>query len=555
MAPNFSPRTPARTLLLLALGTSLSALAACSEQKVGVYNAPPSVSIQSPPDGTEVNEGDLVDFVGQVSDDQTAGPALLVAWSSDIDGLLTDTDPAESSGQATFATGSLSVGNHAITLSATDEQGEREEYTIGITVIDVPDAPTINIVHPGSGESGAEGSNFTFAVQVGDMQDSPDMLSVSFESDVDGVFCEPTPDAIGVAECDHELSPGDHQLTFSVTDTSLLTTSADYYFTVIAGSEIDNDGDGFTESQGDCNDGDASVNPTATEYYNGRDDDCNGIVDDGTVGYDDDGDGQSELDGDCNDANTATYTGAPEACDNADNDCDGIIDETTNCYDDDGDGLTEIDGDCNDTSAVSYPGAPELEDGLDNDCDGIVDEGTNAYDDDFDGYTENSGDCNDGNGSINPAATETCNGYDDNCDGSIDEQNASGCAMYYYDYDADLYGSSSVSGRCLCAPSGSYTSSYNSDCYDYNAAANPSASAYSTSQRGDGSYDYNCDGSQQKYYSQVYSCGGWPGCSSSAGFSGSTPACGSNGTWVTSCSIDWFSCSDDSSYTVTQACR
>ncbi len=543
------------TLLCFFLGSSMLGLAACSEQKVGVYNAPPSVSIQSPPDGTEVNEGDLVDFIGQVSDDQTAGPDLLVSWTSDIDGLLTDTDPAETSGQATYATSSLTVGNHAITLSATDDSGEREEYTIGITVIDVPDAPTINIVHPGSGESGAEGEDFGFAVQVSDQQDTPDALVVSFESDVDGVFCEPTPDAIGVAECDHELSPGDHQLTFSVTDSDLLTTSASFYFTVIAGSEIDNDEDGYTEAQGDCNDADASVNPVATEYYNDRDDDCDGVVDDGTVNYDDDGDGQSELGGDCDDANTATYTGAPEACDNADNDCDTVVDEDTNCYDDDGDGLTEIDGDCNDASAVSYPGAPELEDAVDNDCDGIVDEGTNAYDDDFDGYTENAGDCNDANGSVNPSATESCNGYDDDCDGSLDEQNASGCATYYYDYDADLYGSSSVAGKCMCAPSGSYTSSYNSDCYDYNAAANPGASSYSTSQRGDGSYDYNCDGVESKYYTAIYSCSGWPCTSSTAGYNGSTPACGSNGTWYTGCSIDWFSCDADGGTSVTEACR
>ncbi len=543
----FRPRTS------LSFGL-LTLLAACgTDQKVGTYNAPPSVSIQSPPDGTEVNEGDLVEFVGLVDDDQTAAPDMLISWTSDIDGVMTEEDPAESSGQATYTTSSLTVGNHAITLAATDESGEREEYSIGIVVIDVPDAPSINIVHPGSGESGSEGSEFGFVVQVSDEQDEAGLLYVAFESSVDGIFCEPVPDSIGVAECDHELSAGDHELTFHVTDVDGLSVTASYYFTVIAGTEIDDDGDGYTEAMGDCDDRDASVNPLATEYYNDRDDDCDEIIDDGTVNYDDDGDGQSELGGDCNDASTSTYTGAPEECDGADNDCDTVVDEDSPCYDDDGDGITEIDGDCNDASAVSYPGAPELPDGDDNDCDGIIDEGTTAYDDDFDGYTEDAGDCNDANASINPSMVETCNGYDDDCDSTADEEGSSGCNNYYYDYDADLYGS--TYGKCLCAPDGSYTSSYNSDCYDYNAAANPAASAYSTSQRGDSSYDYNCDGSESKYYSEVYSCGSWPGCSSTAGFSGSTPACGSTGTWVTGCSLDWFSCEDDSSYSVTQACR
>ncbi len=548
----------ARLVLLLGLGALtgvLVGLPGCSgESKVGVYNAAPTVSIQSPPDGTNVNEGDMVELVGLVTDDQTAGPDLLIEWSSDIDGVLTDSAPADGGGQTKYSTSSLSVGNHAITLAATDAQGSRAEYSIGITVIDVPDAPTINIVHPGSGESGKESTDFTFAAQVADLQDTPDLLSVEFKSDVDGVFCNPLPDALGVAECIHQLTAGDHNLTFSVTDTSGLTTSANYFFTVISGNAIDNDGDGYTEDQGDCNDGDASVNPIATEYCNGRDDNCNGLIDEGTQCYDDDGDGQTELNGDCDDTDPTTYTGATEVCDSKDNNCNGTVDENTECYDDDGDGYTEIAGDCNDASAVSYPGAPELEDGLDNDCDGIVDEGTNAYDDDGDGYSENDGDCNDGDASINPSETEVCDGYDNNCDGSTDPENSSGCFTYYYDYDGDAYGSSSVAGKCLCSPSGYYSSATNTDCYDYNSSANPASTSWSTSQRGDGSYDYNCDGSQSHYYTGTSSCS-WYCVSWSSGWDGSEASCGANGTWDDGCDYAWYGSCTSTGYGLTQACH
>ena len=97
-----------------------------------------------------------------------------------------------------------------------------------------------------------------------------------------------------------------------------------------------------TNPFGDCNDspfdldGDllpdgAAINPDASEDAPFLDDNCNGIVDEGTVRYDDDGDGFAEINFDCDDTDPSRFTGAPEYCDDKDNDCDGDIDE--NCVD------------------------------------------------------------------------------------------------------------------------------------------------------------------------------------------------------------------------------
>ena len=190
----------------------------------------------------------------------------------------------------------------------------------------------------------------------------------------------------------------------------------------------DDDGDGYCEDEfycsdgsipGDCADnsdpslGTADVNPAAYEIMdNGIDDDCDGVVDQGTTDFD--GDGYSPDGGDCDDNDATVFPGAPELPDFADNDCDSTVDEGTVLYDDDGDGYCEdptqcsdgsYTGDCDDSGDLdndglddgrpTYPNAIEQPDWQDNDCDGIVDEGTVNYDDDGDGYTETGGDCDD----------------------------------------------------------------------------------------------------------------------------------------------------------------
>ncbi|MDZ7832974.1 MAG: LamG-like jellyroll fold domain-containing protein [Desulfobacterales bacterium] len=46
-------------------------------------------------------------------------------------------------------------------------------------------------------------------------------------------------------------------------------------------NDFDDDGDGYTESEGDCNDNDRYINPGAIELCDGKDNNCNGVIDEG----------------------------------------------------------------------------------------------------------------------------------------------------------------------------------------------------------------------------------------------------------------------------------
>jgi MYXO-CTERM domain-containing protein len=177
---------------------------------------------------------------------------------------------------------------------------------------------------------------------------------------------------------------------------------------------------------GDCDDGDAAVNPGAEEiWYDGVDQDCSGGSD-----YDQDADGYDSAehtdDGlDCDDSDEAVNPDADEIWyDGVDQDCDGGSD-----FDRDGDGYdSESYGgeDCDDADADTYPGAPdEPYDGVITDCDHSSD-----YDADQDGHDAigyGGDDCDDAASDVNPEQDEIWyDGVDQDCDGNDDDQDEDG---------------------------------------------------------------------------------------------------------------------------------
>jgi hypothetical protein len=136
----------------------------------------------------------------------------------------------------------------------------------------------------------------------------------------------------------------------------------------------------------------------------------------------------------------------------------------------------------------------------------------------------------------------------------------------YVDGDGDGYGAGSSVQACSGSTLAAGYADNADDCYDNNGQAFPGQSSYFTSNRGDGSFDYDCNGSEDKEWPDTTtfacdwsypSCGGYSG---SPGWWNVPPSCGQSDSYITAASCinydegQWCIEMDDDE-TRTQACH
>ncbi len=306
---------------------------------------------------------------------------------------------------------------------------------------------------------------------------------------------------------------------------------------------------GYAGEDGDCDDDNAGISPTAEELCNGADDDCDAETDEGdatdavTGWLDVDADGWGDgpaitacglgaeyvtINGDCDDNDATRSPDAADICDGINNDCDDETDEDAELItwygDGDGDGYGDsypvltacgapagwvsTAGDCDDNNDRIGPAAIEVCDGVDNDCEGTVDIGALGTlsvwpDSDGDsygdanaaatiicsasaGYVENDDDCDDAEPAIAPGVVEACDGVDNDCNGLIDD-GAAGLLTLWPDADGDGYGDAAAAAVTSCGPLSAMVENAD-DCDDTSALASPVGV-----EECDG-YDNDCDG-------------------------------------------------------------
>jgi len=270
----------------------------------------------------------------------------------------------------------------------------------------------------------------------------------------------------------------------------------------------------FNVSNGnDCNDNNNTIHPGAIEIYNGVDDNCSGVVDEGFCST------SANCTSDYQFCNTTTHQceakradslscSANEQCTNGNcfnNTCRPI---GWNC--DNANSSYNVTYCCNSTNGLQQKGGPNanctwnymcLSNLCNNSCAGYVwygDADNDTYGDPSNstittnatqpsGYVNNSLDCNDSNSSIHPGVHDIPNnGIDENCNGYDNR-------TYYMDLDNDTYGNMTNNVTQDTPPSETWitNASMATNCSDSDSTVNPGAKE---SDYGIDNKDNDCNG-------------------------------------------------------------
>lgn len=202
-----------------------------SEDKLSVYDAAPTAFITSHASGEEVHKGEYITFVGTVSDDTDDADSLSVTWLAGE----TPACPAEAPMDDGLTTCEIEIPEDEqvkIRLEVRDPGGNIGEHSVTLDIRET-EAPTVSLFAPVAGDAFVAGDAIAFSASVDDREDSPEDLTVWFESSLDGrieLTSPPTTD--GELAGSIVLTAGSHDLHLWAQDSDGQTGSSSAVITV-----------------------------------------------------------------------------------------------------------------------------------------------------------------------------------------------------------------------------------------------------------------------------------------------------------------------------------
>ncbi len=190
-------------------------LAGCNDASLGVFNSAPTAEITSPSDGDTLLEGYTATFRGVVGDPDDSTDSLRARWYLGDELLCPLTTPDEDG--STVCEWLVEGSGGELTLEALDPANSLASYSVSITVAPT-DAPTAAIVSPDADTILYADVPVQLEGTASDPEDASGDLLATWTSDVDGELIAPTAPTDGTLAAEVSLTPGDHLLTFAVTD-------------------------------------------------------------------------------------------------------------------------------------------------------------------------------------------------------------------------------------------------------------------------------------------------------------------------------------------------
>ena len=236
----------------------------------------PRISLIGPMEGESFPASEGVNVVAAVEDDEQPPETLLCEIVSSRDGMLWNGSPATNGGLTQLVSG-LSEGIASLTLRCEDDDAKVGSAVVEVEVLE--DArPRVQINDPKDGSNHWTTDTVVFNAQLSDDLTDPEVLQLSLTSDVAGVVWSGSADSSGKATGSFTLAEATHTLTLVAVDEDGNDGSDSVQIVITDPLNYDNDGDGYTENSGDCDDGNPNVNPGEAEVCDSVDQDCDGDV-------------------------------------------------------------------------------------------------------------------------------------------------------------------------------------------------------------------------------------------------------------------------------------
>ena len=191
-------------------------LFACSEQKVGVFNTPPSAQIVSPLIGEEFFESSQVLLEGVVSDPNDLESSLDVQWSWNEGRICEDSVPDPDG--IVYCSVQMPGEDRTVSLRVQDSVGAVDIAEVVLTLAEEA-IPQAEILSPLASQTHYVDRLISFSAQLSDEDSTLESLYTYWESSLDGELdVDTTVDSAGKIEDYAYLTQGEHAITLWVED-------------------------------------------------------------------------------------------------------------------------------------------------------------------------------------------------------------------------------------------------------------------------------------------------------------------------------------------------